>query len=152
MNIANRKTNGNGAGQVTRMGLATSQVTRMGPATSVIYGTSIAHIALDKRQLAVIAANVLDGLAWYVPTQQQLAMCLPVCTSYIEVAKGLSWAKRAAILEGRDPTSFADLLLLRRLSAATNISAVPDQALIAMATSIGSAERWLAAGTAAGLR
>jgi hypothetical protein len=142
---ARPKTNGatNGAGEVTSMGHG----------TRVIYGVSLAHSELDKRQLAVVGANVLDGLAWYVPTQQQMANCLDISVPYIQLAKSLSWTKRSAILAGQDPVSFADLLLLRRLSATTNISAaVSDRALVAMASSIGSAERWLAAGTAAGLR
>ena len=128
------------------------EVSRMAPATRVIYGVSLAHQQLDKRQLAVIGADIEDGFARYIPTQRQLAMCLGISVVYLELAKTLSPAKRVAILEGRDPVSFADLLLLRRLAASTNVSAVPDRTLVAVAARIGSAERWLAAGTAAGPR
>jgi hypothetical protein len=145
--------NGNGTATPKANGAinGAGEVTRMGPAARVIYGVSLAHQELDKRQLAVVAADIEDGLAWYVPTQLQLSVCLGVCVPYIELAKTLSPAKPSAILAGHDPISFADLLLLRRL-ASTNIAAVPDRALIAMAASVGNAQRWLAAGTAAGLR
>jgi hypothetical protein len=78
--------------------------------TRVITGRSLVHRQLDARQKACLAADVLDGMATFSPSQTQLADLLGVSTSYIVAARRLSPGKRVAILKGWDPTSFADLV------------------------------------------
>jgi hypothetical protein len=78
--------------------------------TQTIVGAGLANRHLDKRQRAVLAANVLDGLVTFSPSQQQIAAILGVSVPYIQAARGLAPGKRAAILRGWDPTSFADLV------------------------------------------
>jgi hypothetical protein len=125
----------------------------------VITGASLVHRQLDKRQLAVLAADILDGQLRFVPTQRQLAALLNVGVRYIQIAGTLSPGKRAAIFRGRDHTGFAKLLPTQQpplsplptfipVRELTNIS---DEELVTMANLVGNAERWLAAGAAAGL-
>ena len=64
------------SGEVSRIELA---------ARVVLYGASLVHKELDKRQLAVVGANVLDDLTWYISTQRQLAACLDVNVVYLEL-------------------------------------------------------------------
>ena len=78
--------------------------------TQTITGASLALRQLNKRQRAVLAANMLDGLVTFSPSQTQLANLLGVSIPYINVARKLSAGKRAAILKGWDPVSFADLM------------------------------------------
>jgi hypothetical protein len=78
--------------------------------TKTITGASLAHRRLDKRQRAILAADVFDGLVRFTPTQAQLAQAFGVSVPYIELARRLSPEKRAAILDGQDPVSFAALL------------------------------------------
>jgi hypothetical protein len=75
-----------------------------------IRGHSLAHCQLTKQQRAVLAADVIDGLAAFVPSHKEVATIFGVSTPYINVARRLSPGKRAAILKGWDPTSFADLV------------------------------------------
>ena len=74
----------------------------------VITGASIVHRQLDKRQRAILAADVLDGMVTFTPSAKQLADIFDVSTPYIAAARKLSPGKRAAILRDWDPTSFAD--------------------------------------------
>src|SRR5262245_45873341 len=77
----------------------------------VITGQSLVHRKLTKQQRAVLAASVIDGLARFEPTVKQVAENFGVSLAYINVARGLSPLKRAAILAGWDQsTSFAELL------------------------------------------
>ena len=78
--------------------------------TQTITGASLAHRQLDKRQRAVLAADMLDGLVTFTPSAKQLADIFDVSVPYINVARKLSAGKRAAILKGWDPVSFADLM------------------------------------------
>jgi hypothetical protein len=73
-------------------------------------GKSLAHRKLDKRQRACLAANLADGLAEFRPTIIQAAMLLGVSAAYVAQARQLTPAKRTAILDGRDSTSFGTLL------------------------------------------
>jgi hypothetical protein len=75
-----------------------------------IRGHSLAHCQLTKQQRAVLAADVIDGLAAFVPSHKEVATIFGVSTPYINVARRLSPGKRAAILKGWDPTSFTDLV------------------------------------------
>jgi hypothetical protein len=84
------------------------------PTPQVLTGQSLVHRRLDKRQRAVLAADVSDGLVRFVPSQKQLADILGVSIPYIELARRLSPDKRAAIVQGRDSTSFAELLRPQR--------------------------------------
>ena len=78
--------------------------------TRTIVGAGLANCHLDKRQRAVLAADVLDGMATVALSQKQLADIFDVSVPYINVARKLSPGKRAAILRDWDPTSFADLV------------------------------------------
>jgi hypothetical protein len=89
--------------------------TLLPPLTKMIHGRSLAHRQLDKRQRAVLAANVIDGLTWIVPTQAQIAAMFGISVPYIQIARDLSPGKRAAILSGHDSTSFAELMQPRQL-------------------------------------
>jgi hypothetical protein len=82
--------------------------------TQTVVGAGLAHRHLDARQKACLVANVLDGLAQFVPSQQQLARLLNVSVPYIQAARGLTPGRRAAILRGWDLTSFADLVRPQR--------------------------------------
>ena len=76
----------------------------------VLSGRGLVHRHLDKRQLACLAANVLEGsinIDWSVA---QLMAALKVNRQYIDVACTLSPERRQAIIDGRDQTSFAALL------------------------------------------
>jgi hypothetical protein len=73
-------------------------------------GRGVVHRHLDKRQLACIGANVADGLIMFEPSIAQLAAALKVNRVYIDLARTLSPEKRAAIIAGRDATSFVALL------------------------------------------
>jgi hypothetical protein len=65
---------------------------------------------LDKRQLACVGANVDEGLTRIKWSVAQLAAALRVSRVYIDLARKLSPAKRQAIIDGRDGTSFVALL------------------------------------------
>jgi hypothetical protein len=78
--------------------------------TRTIVGAGLANCHLDKRQRACLAADVIDGLVTFIPSQKQLADLLGVSVPYINVARRLSAGKRTAILRGWDSTSFTDLV------------------------------------------
>jgi hypothetical protein len=80
------------------------------PTTKTITGASLVHRRLSKTQRAVLAADVIDGLARYVQTNQQVATAFGVSQTYIDIARKLPPGKREAILRGWDPTSFAELM------------------------------------------
>jgi hypothetical protein len=75
-----------------------------------IRGHSLAHCQLTKQQRAVLAADVIDGLAAFVPSHKEVATIFGVSTPYINVARRLSAGKRTAILRGWDPVSFTELM------------------------------------------
>jgi hypothetical protein len=95
------KANGNGGNGVT---------TFIPPTTKVITGVSLVHRKLSKTQLAVLAADVEDGLAQYVPTHQQVARDFGVSQTYIDIARKLTPGKREAILRGWDSTPLTELM------------------------------------------
>jgi hypothetical protein len=78
--------------------------------TRTIVGAGLANCHLDKRQRACLAADVIDGLVTFIPSQKQLADLLGVSVPYINVARRLSAGKRTAILRGWDPVSFTGLM------------------------------------------
>jgi hypothetical protein len=85
------------------------------PTPKVITGRSLVHRQLDARQRAVVAADILDGLVRFCPSQTQLASLCGVSVVYIDLARKLTPGKREAILRGSDPQSFAELLHSSRL-------------------------------------
>jgi hypothetical protein len=101
--MAHHSTNGNGGNGYTPLTPPTTT-------TKVIRGVSLAHRELDAPQLAVLAADVADRLATFLPSQQQLARLFNVSAPYIRAAQKLSPSQRAAILQGLDPVSFTDLV------------------------------------------
>jgi hypothetical protein len=68
-------------------------------------GVSLAQRKIGKHARAVIAADILDGLALYQPTQQELAWLLRVSSVYIARARKLTPNQRAVIRQWacRDP-------------------------------------------------
>jgi hypothetical protein len=60
------------------------------PATKLIRGVSLAHRQLSKTQLAVLGANVHDGLARYIQTDQQIADAFGISRTYLAAACKLS--------------------------------------------------------------
>jgi hypothetical protein len=87
------------------------------PTPKVIHGRSLAHRQLDKRQLACLAADVIEGATVIVLTQKQIADLFGVSVVYIQHARRLDPGKRAAIVRGWDPTSFATLASRRKVRA-----------------------------------
>jgi hypothetical protein len=87
-----------------------SAVTTLPPTTKVITGVSLVHRQLSKAQRAILAADVIDGLARYVPTNQQVAAAFSVSQPYIDVARRLTPGRREAILRGWDTTPFTELM------------------------------------------
>jgi hypothetical protein len=65
---------------------------------------------LDKRQRACLAANAKEGLTQIDWSIAQYAAALKVSRPYIDLARTFSPAKRVAIIEGHDRTSFVALL------------------------------------------
>lgn len=81
-----------------------------GTNAKVLSGRGLVHRNLDKRQLACLAANVLErstDIDWSIA---QLVAALKVNRQYIDVACTLSPERRQAIIDGRDQTSFVTLL------------------------------------------
>jgi hypothetical protein len=115
---------------------------------TVITGASLVHRHLNKRQRAVLAANVVDGLARFVPTNRQVADIFGVSQGYIDAARRLSPDKRKAILSGRDSTSFVDLLNGHRQLALPSPQPVIDDARLIDVIRAAGIERTLAAAVA----
>jgi hypothetical protein len=81
-------TNGNGS-------------TTAGP--RVLNGRGLGNRRLDKRQRAVLAADIIDGVVTLQLSAQQAAQVLDVSVSYVALAQRLSPEKRKAILAGGIP-------------------------------------------------
>jgi hypothetical protein len=108
----------------------------------VLNGRGFARRHANKRQRAVLAAELADGRVVVQLSVTQLVELLGVSRSYIDLARKLSPEKRRAILAGRDSTSFG-LLSQRFVPAPAGIPS--DESLTALAHRVGS-DRWLAAG------
>jgi hypothetical protein len=76
----------------------------------VLSGRGLARHHYDQRQVACLAANVHVALASFKPSISWLSRLFGVCGPYIAGALRLPAERRAAIVEGRDSTSFTDLL------------------------------------------
>jgi hypothetical protein len=104
-------------------------------------GKGLSHRKLDKRQRAIVAANVCDGLATVELSARQIADVLNVSISYVWLARQLSAEKRSAILAGKDATSFTGLtkqLVLPAPKRNGNGHAIlDDAALLTMVRSAG---------------
>jgi hypothetical protein len=79
-------------------------------AARVISGRSLVHRHLSPRQRAAIVASVLAGEAVLKLSARQLAAVLGTHQTYIRAASKLASAKRRAVADGNDLTSFAALL------------------------------------------
>jgi hypothetical protein len=77
---------------------------------TILSGRGLVHRDLDKRQLACVAANVVDGLTSIDWSIAQLAIALKVSRQYVDLARKLSPERRQAIIDGRDQMSFVNLL------------------------------------------
>jgi hypothetical protein len=108
---------------------------------------------LDKRQRAVLAADLVDGRLMLQPSIQQAAALLEVNSTYVGLALRLSDGIRAAILSG-DPIAFTALLdlpakqLVRSKPVNGNGSGMSDARLVAIAKTVG-VNRMLTAAAAA---
>jgi hypothetical protein len=81
-----------------------------GSTIAALSGCGLIHRHFDKRQLACIGADVKEGLITIKWSVAQLATVLNVNRVYIDLARTFSAEKRAAIISGRDMTSFVALL------------------------------------------
>jgi hypothetical protein len=68
------------------------------------------HRQLDKRQRAVLAAEVIDGMVMFIPSQRQISLLFNVSSTYVDLARKFSPGKRMEILRGWNAVSFAELL------------------------------------------
>jgi hypothetical protein len=107
------------------------------PTPKVITGQSLVHRRLDKRQRAVLAADVSDGLVRFAPSQKQLADIFGVSIPYIELARKLSPGKRQAILRGWDPMSFAAPKTGTSMSVKVINSTLTDDELVKTIRAVG---------------
>jgi hypothetical protein len=76
----------------------------------VISGRALAHRRLNARRRAAIAAQLLEQEVVIDFSARQVAQLMGVSLPYIQAARQLSSATREAIANGRDSTSFANLL------------------------------------------
>jgi hypothetical protein len=76
----------------------------------VLSGRGLARHHYDQRQVACLAANVHVALAPFKPSISWLSRLFGVSGPYIAAALKLPAERRAAIVEGRDGTSFTNLL------------------------------------------
>jgi len=70
-------------------------------ARPVTHGVSVSHQKLTKSQRAVAAANVLDGISGYQPTQVDMSKAFGVSIPMIAEARRLSPAARERIAKGK---------------------------------------------------
>jgi hypothetical protein len=117
----------------------------------VLSGRGLTHRHLDKRQRAVLAADVIDGLVTVQLSAKQAAELLGVSVLYVTVAQRLTPEKRAAILKGWDSTSFATLLsppaqqpALPGPRLAITWDGASDDALLANVRAAGVTRTWTA--------
>jgi hypothetical protein len=76
----------------------------------VISGRALAHRRLNARQRAAMAAQLLEQEVVIDFSASQVAQLMGVSLPYVQAARQLSPEKREAIADGRDSTSFANLL------------------------------------------
>ena len=102
----------------------------------VLNGRGFARRHANKRQRAVLAAELADGRAVVQLSIAQLVELLGVSRTYIEIARRLTPERRRAILSGQDDTSFAALFdpQTPRLASPAPVN---DDALVQLARSVG---------------
>ena len=117
----------------------------------VLSGRGLAHRHLNKRQRAVLAADVVDGIVTVQLSAKQVAQLLAVSVPYLALAQQFSPEKRAAILSGKDDTSFVALLnpptpqlALPATRLAIAWDGASDDALLANVRAAGVARTWTA--------
>jgi hypothetical protein len=116
-------------------------------APRVLNGRGLAHRHANKRQRAVLAAELADGHAIVQLSIGQLAELLGVSRSYVDAARKLTPEKRRAILSGWDSVCFLSPPDSRPvLPRPTGVPS--DESLTALAHRVGP-DRWLAAGVRA---
>jgi hypothetical protein len=109
-----------------------------GATARVVKGRGIASRRADKRQLAALAASILEGDLGFRPSARQLAQMFGVNATYIHVARHLSPAKRQAIAAGEDQASFTALLNPpERLALPAPGSSISDGELTDIARRVG---------------
>ena len=119
-------------------------------ARQVLSGRGLAHRRLNKRQRAVLAADVVDGLVTVQLTAKQVAQLLGVSAPYIALAQQFTPEKRAAIMSGKDDTSFVACsippapLALPAPSLAISWDGANDDALLANVRAAGITRTWAA--------
>src|SRR5205809_5705270 len=69
-----------------------------GTARPPVRGASLVHRKLTKSQLAVLVANIDDGVYPYQPTQSELAKALGVSVPMVQLAKRLSPLARQHVM------------------------------------------------------
>ena len=115
----------------------------------IIPSASFVHRNWSKRQLGVLGADLVGGIAVMQPTTRMASRWLGVSEQYIRLGCTFSVGKRAAILGGWDTSSFSLLLTKPKpLLALPAPLAVSDDELIGIANVVGT-ERMLNAAAAA---
>ena len=76
----------------------------------MLKGAGIANRRADKRQLACLAAAVIEGDAGFKPSMRQLSQLFGVSVAYVGLARQFSPAKRKAIIAGEATINFTTLL------------------------------------------
>jgi hypothetical protein len=117
----------------------------------VLSGRGLTHRHLDKRQRAVLAADIVDGIVTVQLSAKQVAQLLGVSVPYITLAQQFAPEKRAAVLRGEDSTSFAALLnppapqpALPGPRLAITWDGANDDALLANVRAVGIPRTWSA--------
>jgi hypothetical protein len=117
----------------------------------VLSGRGLSHRHLNKRQRAVLAADVVDGIVTVQLSAKQVAQLLAVSVPYLALAQQFSPEKRAAIMSGKDDTSFVALLnppapqlALSAPRLAITWDGASDDALLANVRAAGVSRTWTA--------
>jgi hypothetical protein len=103
----------------------------------VISGRALAHRRLNARKRAAIAAQILEQDVVIDWSASQLSQLMGVSLPYIQAARQLSPAKREAIVNGEDLTSFTTLLPRASKSLALPKLPVTDLELADIVRSVG---------------
>jgi hypothetical protein len=106
----------------------------------VVRAKSLAHTTtLSPGQLAVQAANVLDGRAPYQPTQLSLAKEFGVSVPMIELARQLSPAARDLVMNGMPIAYFRQRFIADRAAFAM-VRAIGVDRMLDIAAAVEAAE------------
>jgi hypothetical protein len=112
----------------------------------VISGRGLSHRHLSKRQRAVLAADIVDGIVTVQLSAKQVAQLVGVSVPYITLAQQFTPEGRASIMSGTDDISFVGLLNPPTPQPALAITwnEANDDALLANVKAAGITRTWSA--------